>query len=782
MNRVLLSTLTLLLTVASAAYGQGTQFSYQGRLTDSGSPADGLFDMQFKLFDTQTVGTGIQHGLANLTVQVSEGTFTVQLDFGAGAFDGSARFLEIGLRPAGSPNPYTILAPRQPVTATPYAIRTAIANVATNAMQLQGVSSSGFIQNTTSQQASTNFNISGNGTVGGLLSGNAVNAATQFNLAGSRVLSADGANNMFVGPSAGTTNTTGTFNAFFGELAGASNTTAASNSFFGASAGLSNTTATDNSFFGRDAGFQSNGNFNSFFGSSAGRNSTTGLQNSFFGAFAGFLNGTAGDNSFFGFEAGLNNSASFNSFFGSLAGLNNTSGAENAFFGASAGKANTTGFHNAFFGSGSGFSNTTGRENAFFGYHAGLSNQTGKDNSFFGASAGQNNTADSNSFFGFFAGLVNTTGSFNSFFGASAGSSNSTGFNNDFFGSSAGGSNTSGNGNSFFGSSAGLNNTTGTGNTFVGRSSGLSNTVENFNTFVGFQSNGAAGITNATAIGAGATVMQSNSLVLGNGVNVGINTTAPKTRLDVVASASQIRFGSSLFDQGGFLTSIDATQADLSGGAKWNGFNWIATGPTASLVELVSGDVTFSTASGLISGNPFSFTEQMRITSAGRVGIGAAFPADKLEVAGDIRIGTGGNGCVRSSNSTIIAGACSSDARFKRSITPFPNTLGRLVRLQPVHFYWRAGEYPEKHFGTDRSFGLVAQDVEKEMPELVAEDERGFKLVHYHKLPLLILQAIKELKAEKDAEIASLKSEYTELKKQNADLESRLRALEKKLK
>ena len=94
MIRALLFSMLLLLTVTSAAaYGQGTQFIYQGRLTDSGNPADGLFDMQFKLFDTQAVGTGIQHGGANKTVQVSDGVFTVQLDFGADAFDGSARYL-----------------------------------------------------------------------------------------------------------------------------------------------------------------------------------------------------------------------------------------------------------------------------------------------------------------------------------------------------------------------------------------------------------------------------------------------------------------------------------------------------------------------------------------------------------------------------------------------------------------------------------------------------------------------------------------------------------------
>jgi hypothetical protein len=73
---------------------------------------------------------------------------------------------------------------------------------------------------------------------------------------------------------------------------------------------------------------------------------------------------------------------------------------------------------------------------------------------------------------------------------------------------------------------------------------GITNTTESFNTFVGSKATGVAGITNASAIGADALVTQSNSLVLGNfnrntgqtDTNVGIGTTAPKTRLHVVGN------------------------------------------------------------------------------------------------------------------------------------------------------------------------------------------------------------------------------------------------------
>jgi hypothetical protein len=106
--------------------GQTSAFTYQGKLTEAGNPATGSYDMQFKLFDTQAVGTGTQQGstITNPTVPVTAGSFIAQLDFGAAVFDGTARYLEISVRPAGSPNPYTVLSPRVQFTPSPYAIQT----------------------------------------------------------------------------------------------------------------------------------------------------------------------------------------------------------------------------------------------------------------------------------------------------------------------------------------------------------------------------------------------------------------------------------------------------------------------------------------------------------------------------------------------------------------------------------------------------------------------------------------------------------------------------------
>jgi hypothetical protein len=99
----------------------GSAFTYQGRLQSGGSPANGPYDLRFTLFDAATAGNQVGATVTAHAQVVSAGLFTVQIDFGAGAFQGSARWLEIAVRPTGGPT-YTTLSPRQPLTAAPYAM------------------------------------------------------------------------------------------------------------------------------------------------------------------------------------------------------------------------------------------------------------------------------------------------------------------------------------------------------------------------------------------------------------------------------------------------------------------------------------------------------------------------------------------------------------------------------------------------------------------------------------------------------------------------------------
>ena len=100
----------------------GTAFPYQGKLYDGDSPASGTYDFQFTLFGQETGGSAIAGPITRGDVDVNEGLFTASLDFGANAFDGNPRWLEVAVRAGSSTGGYTTLVPRQSLAPTPYAI------------------------------------------------------------------------------------------------------------------------------------------------------------------------------------------------------------------------------------------------------------------------------------------------------------------------------------------------------------------------------------------------------------------------------------------------------------------------------------------------------------------------------------------------------------------------------------------------------------------------------------------------------------------------------------
>ena len=103
------------------AAAQGTAFTYQGRLNDGTNLANGSYDLKFSLFDNALTGNRIGSSLIVAPAGVTNGLFTVTLDFGAN-FPGASRWLEIGVRTNGSVASYATLSPRQQLTPAPYAI------------------------------------------------------------------------------------------------------------------------------------------------------------------------------------------------------------------------------------------------------------------------------------------------------------------------------------------------------------------------------------------------------------------------------------------------------------------------------------------------------------------------------------------------------------------------------------------------------------------------------------------------------------------------------------
>jgi microcystin-dependent protein len=114
-------TLTLLTIIGLAVSAQTTAFTYQGRLNAGATAANGSYDLTFAVYDANVSGNKIAGPITNSAVAVSNGLFTVTLDFGAGVFTGTNYWVEMAVSPAGA-NTFATLVPRQQLTPAPYAL------------------------------------------------------------------------------------------------------------------------------------------------------------------------------------------------------------------------------------------------------------------------------------------------------------------------------------------------------------------------------------------------------------------------------------------------------------------------------------------------------------------------------------------------------------------------------------------------------------------------------------------------------------------------------------
>ena len=157
-----------------AAAPLGTAFTYQGRLTDGGMPANGIYDLRFTIYDALTNGGTGGTVVTNAATPVAGGLFTVTLDFGAGVFTNAPRWLEISMRTNGDWFP---LSPRQPLTPAPYALyapSAGAAGTATTAARANGVAATNISGTLSLAQlpAATLTNNQTGVTLGGTFSGN----------------------------------------------------------------------------------------------------------------------------------------------------------------------------------------------------------------------------------------------------------------------------------------------------------------------------------------------------------------------------------------------------------------------------------------------------------------------------------------------------------------------------------------------------------------------------------------------------------------------------------
>ncbi len=192
----------LFLAAALNVSAQGTAISYQGQLSDGGAPANTNYDFRFAVFNALTNGTQVSLWLTNALVPVSNGLFSVTLNFGPGVFNGTSNgsndWMDVAVRKSGTTN-FTELVPRQPILPVPYALfATSTSNLlgTLQATQLVGTIGSSVFAGTYSNgvnflNGTNNFNgtFAGNGTsltnlnASNLISGTVADARLTANVA-----------------------------------------------------------------------------------------------------------------------------------------------------------------------------------------------------------------------------------------------------------------------------------------------------------------------------------------------------------------------------------------------------------------------------------------------------------------------------------------------------------------------------------------------------------------------------------------------------------------------
>lgn len=736
-NRAVISGLLMLgLAVPTAAEPVGTDFTYQGRLETDGAPSNGSHDFEFRLHTSAVGDNQVGPTICADNVDLVDGLFTVSLDFGT-QYDGDARWLEVGVR-ADETNGncfgglYTTLAPRQPLSAAPYAVHalnagqwinsgSAIMNTNTGFVGInrdytvglewfgvhapvnsgyggmyvttEGATAWPFYGYRAGSQAAWTYldgatgdwhlNVDGNRltvTDGGMVGIRTSSPVYPLHVVGTntdRTIHGENSTSTGVGVRGQATHATGSNTGVYGETLSSSGT--AVRGFAAASSGQT----TGGRFIADSA-------------------SGTGVDAS--GGFIGVV-GSAW--------------SSAGETWGGLFQIQGPSGA------------GVRGLSNSSSGTGKGVWGSSASPDGVGVYGTNTSNGTGV----YGVLGELTNPASSG------AGVHGVS----HYYGVSGLSTGVGGVGVEGRGENGPGVGVSGVGGGYgvmgvqsdpaFSSGVGVLGFSGSTNSGVGVS-GVSYSTTG--TPRGVEGHVDSAIGYAGYFTGGRNYFQGR---------VGLGTLTPANPLSVVGDA----------DISGRV-SIGITGADarllVRGTAGEDAFRVRVEGSTKLLVK-DNGGVGIGSNFGAVP------TDGLRVL--GNVGIGID-PTDKLHVSGNIRA----TGSVFASCGTLTC----SDQRFKTNVMPLAGALDTVEKLRPVAFDWKREEYPDRQFTPQRQTGLIAQQVREVLPDVVQQDGDGYLSVDYGRLTPLLVEAMRELRAEKDAAIAQVKAENDELRRRLARLEA----------
>ncbi|MEY8847645.1 tail fiber domain-containing protein [Psychroserpens sp. XS_ASV72] len=648
----------------------------------------------------------------------------------------------------------------------------------------------------------------------------------------SLIANTTGSFNTSIGTSTLSNNNTASFNTALGYASLSNNQTGIANTAIGTNALQNNIGGDSNVAIGNQALLNNTADYNNAIGSFAMHRNTVGTHNIAMGYTALYLNVSGTDNTALGYEALRQNTTNNNTAIGSGALRNNTTGLNNTAVGVSALFSNTVRSNNTAIGNYALTSNTDGTYNTSIGTWSMNSTTTGFANTAIGTYAmSANQTGIGNVVIGSEAAFTNVSGNSNIIIGQAAFYNNNGGSNNVAIGFEAMYNNLNTGYNVAVGSQA-LRNNSGISNTAIGYDAGRESTGSN-NIFLGYRAGLNETGSNKLYI-ENSNADANNALIYGDFGNDllrinGRTEITATTDASGTAGSGSLEISNSLrLDGNEIITNTNNTlfiQSDNNGDVEMDGGTFRMDASTNRVgVNTNSPDYTFSVAGQANFNEGIGTGIAMRVNGdealwyngtyfswgfggtanyfADNIGISTTTPVTRLQVAGNLDTSLTNHGLfvlgdatgvnismdtneimARNNGSTSdlylqndggnvrVGGAVvhTSDKRLKKNIETLPYGITEILNLKPKQYYWK--HRPE----TDhKSFGLIAQEVQEIIPELVllGDDEQQTMSVNYTELIPILINAIHQ--QQQDIEQLERKLEIYKA------LESRIEALETK--
>ena len=256
-------------------------------------------------------------------------------------------------------------------------------------------------------------------------------------------------------------------------------------------------------------------------------------------------------------------------------------------------------------------------------------------------------------------------------------------------------------------------------------------------------------------------------------------------RLTSESGYAQVNSGAANFtiqSDGSLTTSASGTTLTISGPTNVselnNDNNYYSSGDAADLLGLLLGNPGALNPGGTAAVPALAFANSSSTTNNGIYSANSS--TINISTAGTQRATFNGNGLKinngalgvnvnasttdgRIDASNDIVAYSSSDRRWKENIKPIDNALNKILKIGGYEFDWKELSEEERktqHGNEGHDIGVIAQEVEEVLPEVVTTRENGFKGVKYDKMVALLIEGMKE----QQSQIEELKSEISKLK------------------